>query len=423
MGAMEQHRDFLHRRSWLPAAALLASLLAGCDFSPRQIPVLSERQRYEPLLKAIDEAEAIKDPVERCIRTPSPPHVTWPVEMIEAFCRDQFAPVAQAEVVRGMIDRKDWRGLEAHYAGYLDRHVSGQDTELLLYRAFPISSWRSDQEADRYSRRWQQARPDDPFANTLRAKHLIAQAWQVRGSGFIKDVDPRNLSRAVGLAREASILALKAIKTEPRLVPAYSILIEAYMLGEQPQLMRRALKSALRQSPHSYYVRAEAASYMRLIWGGRPGELDRLADEAESAISHNPRLGMLRGNAKAELAAARWRGKRPGRALAAVREALESGPNLMALNDAAYFSDDVGYESETLVYLTQFIRFERGRQDALVYRAGIWELGRWHDRALRDYRAAQVFAKDDKRIAEHIARLERLLKQRSTRNQASKPAT
>jgi hypothetical protein len=410
---MEQHRASLRRRSWLPAMILLAILLAGCDFSPRQIPVLSERQRYEPLLKAIDQAETIKDPIQRCIQTPSPPHLKWPADMIEAFCRDQFTAVAQADVVRGIIDRKDWRGLDAHYAGYLQRHLSGQDPELLLYRAFPVSSWRSNEEANRYSRRWQQAQPDNAFANTLRAKHLMAQAWRVRGSGFISEVDPKNLNRAIDLARQASILTLKAIKSEPKLMPAYSILIEAYMLGDQSELMRRALRNALRQSPNSYYVRAEAAAYMRLVWGGKPGELERLADQAKSRIQKNPRLRLLQGNAQAELATARWRGKRPGRALAAMREALESGPNLMTLNDAAYLSDKVGYESETLVYLTQLIRFERGPKDALLYRAGIWELGRWHDRALRDYRTAQTLAPGDRKIAEHIARVD-ALKRRTT---------
>jgi hypothetical protein len=415
MIAMEQHRKSTWRRSSLAVMFLAALLIAGCDFSPRQIHVLSERQRYEPLLKAIDRAEAIKDPVQRCLQTPSPPHLTWPADMIEAFCRDQFTPVAQAGVVRGMIDRRDWRGLDAHYTGYLQRHLSGQDPELLLYRAFPVTSWRNDEEADRYSQRWQQTQPDNAFANTLRAKQLIAQAWRVRGNGFIKDVDPRKLRRARQLARDASVLTVKAIKAEPRLMPAYSILIEAYMLGDEPEWMRRAHQNALHQSPHNYYVRAEAAAYMRLIWGGQPGELEQLADQAESGIPHNPRLKMLQGNAGAELASARWRGKRPGRALAAMRESLEAGPNLVTLNDAAYLSDEVGYESETLIYLTQLIRFGRDRKDALWYRASIWELGGWYDRSLRDYKAAQAFSPDDEAIAKNIARIEARIREKSSR--------
>lgn len=314
-----------------------------------------------------------------------------------------------------MIDRKDWRGLEAHYTGYLERHLAGEDPELLLYRAFPVSSWRSNDEADRYTKRWQQARPDDAFANTLRAKHLIAQAWRVRGNDFIKNVDPENLRKTVDLARDASILTLKAIKAEPRLMPAYSILIDAYILGGEPELMRRAVKNALHQSPDSYYVRADAAGYMRLIWGGSIGELERFADAAKPYIHKNPRLNLLQGNAQAELATARWRGKRPGKALSSMREALEQGPNLTTLNDAAYLSDEVGYESETLMYLTQVIRFQRGPKDALLYRAGIWELGPWHDRALRDYRAAQALAPGDEKIAKHIARVEALMRGKSAR--------
>jgi len=386
---------------------------AGCDFRPRQISELSERDRYEPILARIDRAEAIADPVERCIATPSPPHLAWPEAMIEAFCRDQFTPVAQAETVRGMIDRSDWDGLRAHYDGYLKRHLSAQDPELLLYRAFPAHSWRSAEEAERYTLRWLKARPDDPYANTLRARQLVAEAWRVRGGGFASAVPAVKMQRTAQLAREAAILALKAAKTQPKLMPAYQTLIEAYMLSDQPDSMRRTLAVAVAESPANYYVRGEAAHYMRLMWGGSYAELDVLAEAARPHFGDNPRLRMLAGGAKADLAQVRSQGEHPGRALAAARESLEAGPKLSTLSHAAELSDKIGYESETLMYLTQYIRFERDRKWALLYRAGIFEMGPWYDRALRDYRAALAFEPGDAKVQAHIARVEAAMRGRA----------
>ncbi len=390
-------------RLMLIAIAVSAS---GCDFKPWQVPELSRRSKSEPVFQAMDRADGIADPVRRCIDYPSPPHLPWPKAMVEALCRDAFAPVPNADVVKAMIDDGDWNGLRAHYDGFLARHRSGQDPEKLLYRSFPARGWNSEDEADRYTRRWLRSQPQDPYANTLRAMHLVRRAWAARGNGFASEVSEQDALKMVSLATQASVLLVRAIDAEPHLMPAYKTLIEAYILGGQPQMMRQGLEAASRRSPANYYVRAEAANYLRLIWGGTRAELDSLAKDAEQHLDRNPRLGMLLAKNTAQLGQARSRGNRHGRALAAARETLETGPDYATLHLAADASERVGYEAETIIYLSQLIRFNRGPADELSRRGWLWEYNGFHARALRDYRAVQAIDPRNAKATQRIAAIE-----------------
>ncbi len=385
----------------------VAAFASSCDFTPSQIPELSRRSRSKPVFLAMDKADGIAGPMERCIGYPSPPHLDWPAPMVEALCRDAFSPMPKADLLRTMIDKGDWAALHAHYDGFLARHRSGQDPEKLLYRSFPARSWRSEDEADRYSRRWLQARPLDPYANTLRAMHLMRRAWETRGGGFASEVSEQNARKTASLAREASVLLVRAIEAEPQLMPAYNALIEASMLGEQPRMMRQVLAAAAHRSPDNYYVRDAGANYLRLIWGGTRAELGSLAKEAEQRRDHNPRLGMLLARDTAQLAQARSRGERHGRALAAAREALAMGPDYATLQLAADASEKVGYEAETIIYLSQIIRFNREPRNELWRRGWLWESNGFHARALRDYRALQALLPDDATVRQRVDEVQR----------------
>ncbi len=389
-------------------------LITGCDITPSEISELSEPKKWEKVIADIEHTYSIEDPLRRCIEHPSPPHLQWPKALVEALCRDEFTLVRQSDAIKPMIDKRDWEGLRAHYDGYLTRHYAKQDPERAIYRAIPTYSWRDEADMAGYTKRWLDAQPQDPYANTLRSRYLIWRAWKVRGDGFASTVSPEQDRESTKLAREASILLTRAIKQEPRLMPAYETLIEAYMLSGEPELMRRTLQIAARHSPDNYYVRATGASYLRLIWRGTPKELDALADDAKDHLEDNPRLSLLFANTKSQLAYIRSNGERHGRALTAARDALEHGPHFSSLSQAAFDSDKVGYEIEAIVYMSQLIRFEHEPKDALVGRGWRWERVGFYPRALRDYREALRIAPDDTSLKKRISEIEQRMKTAST---------
>lgn len=381
--------------------------ISGCDRKPSAIPEFSDRNEYEKIFAEIDRAEAEKDPIQRCLIYPSPPHLDWSPALIDALCRDKFTGGSFAAELKPMIDAREWKKLDAHFAGFLKRHYSGEDPEYRIYRSFPLISWKSDADAERYTLRWLKGAPMSPYANTARAKILMSKAWEIRGGDFAKDVPPERMRRAMHLARQASTLLSRAIKQEPKLLPAYDIMIEAYVLGGQPEMMRRALRAALNQSPSSYYVRSTASAYMSQFWGGTLEEQDAMVEDARPHFAENPRLRMLTPYREVEKSRRFHVEKDYRSALPLLRQALKSGPSYESLARAEQSASKLGHNVESLLYLSQNIRFERAPGDELMLRAKLWESNGDYARALRDLRAAVELYPNDQKTAQKLAEAEK----------------
>lgn len=362
---------------------------------------------HESWYAAIDRIDAKKDDLKRCEDYPAPVGYSWSKDLVRVLCADQWAPVAQAAVVEAMIQRQDWRGLHAHYSGYLRRHYAKTDPERLLFRAFPVASWKSPEEADTYTRRWLKAAPADPYANTLRAKILLRQAWDARGTALSKDVPPERMQRMQGLAREAQRLAAEAARREPRLLPAYEMMLEvAALTGDRP-LLAKALDDAVRQSPEGYYVRETALNFLPPKWGGSFQEMDRLVESAQPHVDANPRLQLLRVHQ------ASWKGDRLafdngqwGPALDVYRVALALAPEDDVIEAAAYTAAQVGRNAEAVMLWSQALRFSRNHVYGYTSRGLAWEQLSELPRAHRDYAAAAALAPEDPEPPFRMAALE-----------------
>jgi tetratricopeptide (TPR) repeat protein len=387
----------------LIAVIFIALPIAGCHRGGGEIPELSKRSSYSKIFDQIDLAEAKTDPVERCQSYPSPPPLLWSDQLTRVYCADIFAPVMQASDIKPLIDRGDWNALDKRYSEYLDRHYSGIDPEKLLYRAFPRTSWKNSNEADIYTRKWVSAKPDNAFANTARGAVLITAAWKERGSDYANKIPVERKRRMYKLAVEATEHLRKAIATEPKLLPAYYHLIDAYMLGGRSDWIPAAMQAALDQSPDSYYIREQVIEYMQRKWGGSRQGMDALIENAEHHIKKNPRLAMIRSYRDMELGDLALGKNDYKRALAHYREALSHGPNTNALYNAAYVAPKLGYYAEKIIYLTEDIRFDRAPYDSLLRRGAMWEFDSDFKRAIRDYESAKQLDPTNKEINKRLA--------------------
>jgi hypothetical protein len=279
---------------WLRAMAAYAAAagLVGCGATPHE--TATGQSVHEAWFAELGRAEAEKDALDRCLAVPDPQGYKWPEDLLRALCEDHRKPVANAGVLRPLIDRADWPALRAHYDRYLDRHYRRADPELLLHRAFPKASWKSREQEDDYTNRWLKAAPDDPYAHLLRARYLIDQAWETRGPLFASEVPDDQMQRAQALASEANLLAKRAADLEPRLLLAYNVLISSAAFIGGRQQRTTALLEGLHHSPQSYYLRASALHFLQPKWGGSPEQMDHLVEQAQKHLKENPRLILLR---------------------------------------------------------------------------------------------------------------------------------
>jgi tetratricopeptide (TPR) repeat protein len=382
----------------------LGGLLIGlsttaCDPRPRPVPELWQRNRYEKIFAEIDRVEAIADPVQRCREYPSLPHIAWPQPLVEALCADNQTPIMTVDDIKGMIDRNEWQALHDRYAGYLQRHHSGEDPELFLYRIFFLRSWKTVEEVEDYTQRWVTAVPDDPYANTERGAALVDAAWKARG----RDEAPE---RVLAFAAEAETCLRKAIAKEPRLLTAYFYLIDAHVIRDHQDAIPETLQAGLRRSPGSFYLRKAAAEYLHGRWGGSPRLLYGLALGAEPHLDRNPRLALLSAHTGREIADRYSEKHRDRAALTAYRVALAHGPETETLLNAGFTASELEYYVEKIMYLSQDIRFSRWPKDARIRRGLLWEWDGKFDRALRDFRAAAKLDPDDVWTRNKIAEIE-----------------
>ena len=415
---MAQMKRFNMKFRSFSFAAILPVVLGGCQWFKHEPASLIDFKEFQKHIAVVDEAEAIADPVKRCLHYPTPPTFNWSPALIEALCADMHMPVDHLPKIKRMIDAKDWAGLEAHFTDILRRHYSGEDPEYMIYRSFPLYSWKSKQEADNYTLRWLKAAPDDAYANMTRGNLLTHRAWEVRGGGSSSETDKRlgylaaadkeQMKIAATLAKEAQVLLRKATILQPRLIVAYGTLINAEMLAGDSEKISDTFDQATRQSPHTYYVRNTLMNFLEPRWGGSLREMDRLVDEAEPHVARNPRLALLRAR-RVSMAGNLFLGREwYGNALDQYREALEFAPEDNALGTAANIAYLEQRYLQAIVYSTQDMRFSRDISHALSMRGSALEKIGEPTRAYCDYQAAIEDYPGEKTARRRIPKLEEL---------------
>lgn len=390
-------------------------MLTGCSLVPHGSEDPLTLQEYKKHVMAIDEAEAVADPIERCLAYPTPPEFDWPQATMRLLCLDMWQTVSHLPELKRMIDAKDWPGLEAHYATLLQRHYAGDDPEFILYRSFPLYSWASDEEADRYTTRWLDGAPDSPYAHMARGMILVDRALAAGGGRPARLFPDARMRAASRLAAQAEHILSRASALEPRLLPAYRQRLTAAMLLGDSDAQKRLLEQALAQSPQSFYVRERYMETYTPPWHAPFDWMHPFADEAAPYLKKNPRLHLLRARA------ASWTGREyldlgwHGNALDAYRAGLQSGPDVETLSTAANIAFREEHHLQAIMYWTQLMRFSRYKPlRALEGRAAAW----WHmdegERAYCDYKALLVFDADHETALKYIASYEPRLRAKGT---------
>jgi hypothetical protein len=406
------HSSMPRRAMRLFAAAIVsAALLIGCG---EQVDAVDPAAEGEALAKAQHSAPAsqmaVTDPVQWCLMQSTPPGMQWKPELLEALCADHFAQVPDAATYKQLIDAKDWPRLRAMHDHYLARHHDGQDPEYLLYRLYPRAGWSKPGEAEAYARRWQRAVPKDPFANYVRGRQVLDRALDARGDWPQAKLPPAKLKALRALAREAASLLRRAIAAEQRLIPAYTLMIDAYALAGQHASVDIALESALKRAPQSYYPRARAVHYSHGKWGGSSSRVAAIIKEGGSWSGRNPRMTLLQSMVDFHRGDANFQHALWEKAYRRQRELLARAPLYGALMQTGRCAAEMNRHAEAAEYYTHAMRFTDNPGQALISRGVAMERMGDYASALNDYLASQPYEPSRKDIAQRAATLEKHFK-------------
>lgn len=340
---------------------LLAAL--GLSFSPASVcaaePTAEQKNDFAAFLKKVAEAEALNDPVQRCIAYPSIPGLEWPKSHIDAHCHYHHDPIISLKQMQALADAGEFNKLEMAFAELQARHTDTNNQSEVIHRAFEYLAYA---EAEKLTEAWLKHSPESAYALTARADNLRASAWRARGGNYISETPKENIKQMSNYAQKAIALYQKAIKLNPQLMPAYSGLINTSMVDSESTIEIETLVKALSIDNQCAELFRRTLTALSPRWGG---SLDAMLGFQEKyvlpSIISRPLNAQYMAYAYEDFVNnARTAGKTAEELTPYILKGLALGANEDLLDEAERLYRKNGQYDLANIYISQVIRFRGG---------------------------------------------------------------
>jgi tetratricopeptide (TPR) repeat protein len=278
---------YLEREAPAPKIAAVRPAIA----QPRR-PAFSEPQ-LQQFLDEAHKAEAIADPLQRCLSYPNPPGVHWSDEVASAYCHFMLDTEVTSAEVRDLIERGKAAELQERLANAEKAQQSEPGAQSRLDRIYNqvFSDGSDDMRA--LMDAWKRQSPDNAFALAASGAVYLATAQAQRGDDFA-DKTPQTafdaMHRLLGLARADLD---RAVEIDPKLIPAYHTMIHIARMDSDPRYGTDAAKRALAVQPASFPIYSSLIGMAEPRWGGSVALMNRLIGQAQVHAPQNALLRLL----------------------------------------------------------------------------------------------------------------------------------
>lgn len=332
---------------------------------PRAYPGAPDQVRV--FLAEAKRAEALHDPLARCLAYPDYPGNAWPKGLVVAYCHYEHDPAVTLAMVRQALDKHALIGLEARFKADLDRHFAKEDFSEIIHRDF--DSFDDSQEAGQLSQQWLEQSPHSAYALTARGEYFRHRATTARGYAWASDTPSENLRLMSAFAAQAIPLFQQAIAIEPRLQEAYAGLGDVATLeSDHADIARQAYEKGMAIDPGCQVLTAYYLSALSPRWGGSYPQVVALAEKLKAHVSERPLLALNTEWPQVDLADTVSRTSYE-QAVNLIRPVVLRTASADVLATAALFSDHVQTSDrwEQLMMLLEAGRFEDiGRRATLL---------------------------------------------------------
>jgi tetratricopeptide (TPR) repeat protein len=313
----------------------------------------------EFLLKA-KAANAITDRLQRCLAFPTLPDTHWPKQLEVQHCQYMFGPRPGFKAIRSYVNANDIAGLEAILRKLLDRHFSESDFSEGIHAALAMPSGA---ESNRVTKRWLELAPHSAYAMTARAEYFKQTGWTARGDQFTSETPAEQLAKMAAFHQQAAMLYRKAIKKEPRMMPAYTGLVDIGRSGAVDTA--GAFEQGRTVDPGCRDLIGAQMITLQPRWGGGWEEMEALGTEIRPLLAKRPLLAVPLSYRQADIAATARSNQRPDEEVATAQAAIADSTNPYLLEDAAYGMYDMRTQ-EPWVALSYLVAASRYRPDPFI---------------------------------------------------------
>lgn len=270
-----------------PARALPAASV------PSHEPPVFTPVQLKAFIADAAKAEAITDPLQRCIAYPDPPGSHWSPEAVKAYCRYHLQSTISFDQAQKLIrsghaaelDRRLGAALQAQRtqpesAGLLDR---------TYFNAFGTGSFDARATLDA----WKRASPDSAFAFAASGFAYVAMARNARGGAYIQDTPQSNIDAMERLLQLADVDLQHAASLDPRVTPTYIAMINAGALALGDAYTIKAARKGLAYAPADYAIYGLLIHAAEPKWGGSLEAMKAVARLAQTHVKENPLLAII----------------------------------------------------------------------------------------------------------------------------------
>jgi tetratricopeptide (TPR) repeat protein len=348
--------------------------------------LFTREETYDFLAKA-KQAEAIKDPLQRCVAYPDPPGSHWSHEAVVAYCHYRYQPVISYAEVQSLIQSGHAAEVDSRLAQALQAQLTQPDAHGQLDRTFYEDFNDGSFDIRPTLDAWKRDSPGSAYAYAASGYAYVKMAYQARGGGYMADTPQSNVDAMDKLLAQADVDLRHAIELDPRVTPAYMGMINAGGLALGRAYGLDAAKRGLAIAPDNYSIYSMTMWLDQPKWGGSLEAMKRLAADAQVHAKDNPLLEMLQSeepfyevdncecDKDTELAA-----------YPAAFDQLATVKELVSAGEAANEKHPEGL----LIYLSEALRFDSVLDDERVRRA--FTLVDYDEAAWAAAEASQVIA-------------------------------
>lgn len=273
----------------------VGQIVAGHQPGAATLPHASlfTRAQANTFLLAALHAEAIKDPLQRCLAYPDPPESHWDRDAVEAYCKYRHQPVLSLAQVRHYIRSGRATELDRLLAQALHRQLHDPDARAPLDRIFYADFRDSSPDLRKLLDEWKRASPGSAFAFAASGLAYAEAAFAARGSDELDNTPRENITAMDTLSALADTDLKEAVSLNPEVMPAWSAMANLGGFDMGYGYAYAAVRRGLAIEPDNYEI------YSMLIWLEQPnwyGSLDNMESITRTALHHakrNPKLKML----------------------------------------------------------------------------------------------------------------------------------
>lgn len=377
--------------------AVLAAALAGYLFWLHRTDRIAKPPTYPDFTAFMDsarQAEAIADPLQRCLRYPDPPHVHWDPSTTAAYCRLRTRRTLQIADIDALLQQGKAAEVDRIFQGYLDDQLHDPQQPGVLDEAFHNARF---DEADPNTRKvidtWIRQEPDSAFALAASGMQYADAAHLARGTGWARDLSRQQVDgmhQQVALARRDLD---RAVQLFPSMTPAYLAMIRAgAMEGDGPYIYGAA-SNALTADPSNFMIHVLMMDKAQPKWGSEfGGEREQVREDA-ALVGRNPLLRLVIGQAWVDWLTCDCNPKHDD-----LHQLLPTADRGLAYGDLKTLAG-IAYDDDprlSIEFYSEALRFAPGDAESLRWRAEMLAAIGDTDGALESVRqAARRFPQDN----------------------------